>query len=158
MSEAQAAIALLSLEDFEVNRKNNQKLFCIYDEMLSSIPGIKLLKPAGVTLSNYQYVVCEIDEENFGMSRDSLIEVLKAENVMARRYFYPGIHNSAEYRKSLPDYADSFPITDYLCGACIQLPIGAMVDSNAVGAICDLIDKSHRNADYLQPFLAESKR
>jgi len=158
MSEAQAAIALLSLEDFEVNRKNNEKLFSIYDEMLSSIPGIKLIKPAGVTLSNYQYVVCEIDEENFGMSRDSLIEVLKAENVMARRYFYPGIHNSVEYRKSLPDYADSLPITDYLCGTCIQLPIGAMVDSNSVGAICEIIDKANHNSDYLQSFLAESKR
>lgn len=158
MSEAQAAIALLSLEDFEVNRKNNEKLFSIYDEMLSSIPGIKLIKPAGVTLSNYQYVVCEIDEENFGMSRDSLIEVLKAENVMARRYFYPGIHNSVEYRKSLPDYADSLPITDYLCSTCIQLPIGAMVDSNSVGAICKIIDKANHHSDYLQSFLAESKR
>jgi len=158
MSEAQAAIALLSLEDFEVNQKNNEKLFCVYDEMLSSITGIKLIKPAGVTRSNYQYVVCEIDELNFGMSRDSLIEVLKAENVMARRYFYPGVHNSVGFRKSGFGYASSLPVTDYLCGACIQLPIGAMIDTQGVGAICEIIDKANRNASYLQPFLTERKQ
>jgi dTDP-4-amino-4,6-dideoxygalactose transaminase len=158
MSEAQAAIALLSLEDFEVNRKNNENLFGIYDEMLHLIPGIKLVKPRGVTRSNYQYVVCEIDRENFGISRDSLIEVLKAENVMARRYFYPGTHNSAEYRNNLSLYDNSLSVTNYLSDVCIQLPIGAMVDSNTVRKICEVIDKAHHNADYLQSFLIETKK
>lgn len=158
MSEAQAAIALMSLDDFPNNQKNNERLFRTYMEKLKHIPGIKLVKPAGVTLSNYQYVVCEIDEETFGMSRDSLIEVLKAENVMARRYFYPGAHRTTGYSNSLSLYENSLPVTDYLCGACIQLPIGAMVDSNSVGKICEIIDKANYNSDYLQSFLAESKR
>lgn len=158
MSEAQAAIALMSLDDFPNNQKNNERLFRTYMEKLKHIPGIKLVKPAGVTLSNYQYVVCEIDEETFGMSRDSLIEVLKAENVMARRYFYPGAHRTTGYSSSLSFYENSLPVTDYLCGACIQLPIGAMVDSNSVGKICEIIDKANHNSDYLQSFLAESKR
>ena len=92
MSEAQAAIALLSLEDFPQYQQKNESLYRIYEDRLKQIPGIKLVTPAGVTFSNYQYVVCEIDENNFGLSRDSLIAVLKAENVNARRYFFPGTH------------------------------------------------------------------
>tara|TARA_B110000971_G_C19946906_1_gene471488 strand:+ start:28 stop:1221 length:1194 start_codon:yes stop_codon:yes gene_type:complete len=152
MSEAQAAIALMSLEDFPLNQQNNEMLFRIYEERLMNIPGVKLVNPAGVTFSNYQYVVCEVEKNIFGLSRDFLVEVLKAENIIARRYFYPGVHRTTGYRNSESLVTDMLPVTDYLCESCIQLPLGAMVDSNAVGAICDIIDKSHRNADYLQSF------
>ncbi len=158
MSEAQAAIALMSLDDFPDNQKNNENLFRTYMERLKHIPGIKLVKPAGVTFSNYQYVVCEIQKTTFGLSRDSLVKVLNAENVMARRYFYPGAHRTTGYNDSLSLYEYSLPVTDYLCDACIQLPIGAMVDTNAVASICKIIENSHRNADYLQSFLIENKK
>jgi len=154
MSEAQAAIALLSLEDFPQNQQKNETLFRQYEEKLKHIPGVKLIKPAGVTFSNYQYVVCEIDANSFGLLRDELIAVLKAENVNARRYFYPGAHRSAGYRDKLHEYADRLPITDQLCATCIQLPIGAMVDSDAVNAICELIDKCQCNADALKSHFA----
>ncbi len=154
MSEAQAAIALLSLEDFPQNQQNNEMLFRKYEERLEPIPGIKLVKPAGVTFSNYQYVVCEIDESSFGLSRDSLIAVLKAENVNARRYFYPGTHRNIGYRDGLAGVAGSLPVTDHLCASCLQLPVGAMVDGDAVDAICEIIDRSRRDAPLLKSFFA----
>ncbi|AGS38797.1 DegT/DnrJ/EryC1/StrS family aminotransferase [Cycloclasticus zancles] len=153
MSEAQAAIALMSFEDFPQNQQNNEGLFRMYDEGLRRTPGIKLVKPAGVTFSNYQYVVCEVDESIFGLSRDSLIKILKAENVNARRYFYPGAHRSIEYQNKLSSYQDSLPVTDHLCASCIQLPIGAMVDSNAVEVISEIINKSHYNSVSLRALL-----
>jgi dTDP-4-amino-4,6-dideoxygalactose transaminase len=155
MSEAQAAIALLSLEDFPQNQKNNEALFRTYKEGLKHIPGIKLVEPAGVSFSNYQYVVCEVDETVFGLSRESLIAVLNAENVKARRYFYPGTHRTIGFRDKLSEYDHRLPVTDLLCTSCMQLPIGAMVDCNAVDAICEIIDKSQRNSDLLSSYIAE---
>lgn len=155
MSEAQAAIALMSLDDFPQNQQHNETLYRKYEERLKHIPGIKLVKPAGVSFSNYQYVVCEVNPDIFGLPRDSLITVLKAENVNARRYFYPGTHRCIEYRDILPSYIDSLPVTDYLCAACIQLPIGEMVDCNAVELICEIIDKSHRSSHILKSFIAK---
>ena len=149
MSEAQAAIALMSLEDFPENQQKNESLFHIYEEELEVVPGISLVKPTGVTFSNYQYVVCQVDENEFGLSRDALIAVLKAENVLARRYFYPGIHRGIEYlSNSMTDKA-SLPVTDSLCTTCIQLPIGAMIDTNAAKTICAIIEKTQRNARLL---------
>lgn len=155
MSEAQAAIALMSLDDFPENQKKNAMLFCKYEERLKNIPGIKLVKPAGVTFSNYQYLVCEVDENIFGLSRDSLIAVLKAENVNARRYFYPGVHRSAGYKNSIRGLIDDLPVTESLCASCIQLPIGAMVDCDSVDMICEIIDKCQRSAGLLKSFFAE---
>ena len=152
MSEAQAAIALLSLEDFPQNQLYNETLFRNYEERLRHIPGIRLVKPSGVTFSNYQYVVCEVDKRNFGISRDSLIAVLKGENVNARRYFYPSTHRSVGFREKQQGVHETLPVTEKLCGSYIQLPIGALVDHNAVDAICTIIKRSYRLSKRLKSF------
>jgi dTDP-4-amino-4,6-dideoxygalactose transaminase len=144
MSEAQAAIALMSLEDFSENQKNNETLYRLYAAQLDAIPGLNLVRPSGVSFSNYQYVVCSVDEREFGLSRDLLIEMLKAENVIARRYFFPGVHRSIPYAQELPQYLDCLPNTDSLCASCIQLPIGALVSAQAVERICNILARAHR--------------
>jgi dTDP-4-amino-4,6-dideoxygalactose transaminase len=144
MSEAQAAIALLSLEDFPANQKNNEAQYRLYEAQLNAIPGLHLVKPAGVSFSNYQYLVCSVDEREFGLPRDLLIDILKAENVVARRYFYPGLHRSIPYAQELPQYLDRLPNTDSLCASCIQLPIGALVSAQSVERICNILVKAHQ--------------
>lgn len=154
MSEAQAAIALMSLEDFPENQKKNKMLFDVYQDCLKHIPGIRIVEPAGVTFSNYQYVVCEIDKSLFGLSRDSLIAILKAENVIARRYFYPAAHRNIGYLDSEGKSIYSLPVTEHLCSTCIQFPVGAPVDKGTVEIICEIIERSHHHADTLKRFLA----
>lgn len=144
MSEAQAAIALMSLEDFPLNRENNESLYRLYEKLLEKIPGLYLVKPAGVTFSNYQYVVCNVDEREFGLSRDLLIELLKAENVVAQRYYYPGLHRSIPYVQERPQYLDRLPNTDSLCASCIQLPIGALVPAQCIERICNILIRAHQ--------------
>lgn len=144
MSEAQAAIALMSLEDFPENQKNNEALYRLYETRLSGIPGLHLVKPTGVSFSNYQYLVCRVDESEFGLSRDLLIDILKAENVAARRYFYPGLHRTIPYAQEFPQYLDCLPNTDSLCASCIQLPIGALVSAQNIEHICNILIRAHQ--------------
>lgn len=144
MSEAQAAIALMSLEDFPTNQKNNAALYQLYEEQLKTIPGLQLVRPTGVTFSNYQYLVCRVDEREFGLSRDMIIALLKAENVFARRYFYPGLHRTIPYVSELPQYLNRMPNTDSLCASCIQFPIGALVFTKDVERIGDILIRAHQ--------------
>jgi dTDP-4-amino-4,6-dideoxygalactose transaminase len=139
MSEAQAAIALMSLEDFAANQKNNETLYRIYEKRLASIPGLHLVKPGGVSFSNYQYIVYTVDELEYGMSRDMLVKLLKAENVFVRRYFYPGLHRTVPFIQDYPEFLNNLPNTDKVCETCIQLPIGALVSSEIVERICDIV-------------------
>lgn len=146
MSEAQAAIALMSLEDFPANQKNNAALYRQYAAQLDALPGLRVVKPAGVTFSNHQYLVCTVDEHAFGLSRDLLIDLLKAENVIARRYFHPGLHRTIPYAQELPQYLDRLPNTDRLCASCIQLPLGALVSADDVERICSILVRAHEAA------------
>jgi dTDP-4-amino-4,6-dideoxygalactose transaminase len=144
MSEAQASIALMSLEDFPRNRDNNEDLYRLYEILLDAIPGLKLIRPTGVSFSNYQHLVCKVDEREFGLPRDLLVDILKAENVDAQRYFYPGLHRSIPYAQELPQYLNSLPNTDILCASIIQLPIGALVSAQCVERIGNILLRAHR--------------
>jgi dTDP-4-amino-4,6-dideoxygalactose transaminase len=141
MSEAQAAVGLMSLEDFPANQKNNAALFGLYQAQIASVPGLRLLAPSGVSFSNYQYAVCMVDEGEFGISRDLLIKLLKAENIIARRYFYPGAHRSVPYGQEFPQFAESLPNTNAVCASVIQLPIGTLVTSSGIEKVCRLLHR-----------------
>lgn len=146
MSEAQAAIALLSLEDFSANQKNNERLYKLYKNMIDDIEGLTLIEPVDVSFSNYQYLICMVDEELFGLSRDVLLALLKAENILARRYFFPGLHRSIPYVDDLPQYVDLLPNTDDVCANVIQLPMGAFVTDADVELICSIINRAQNSA------------
>ncbi|MGI2156624.1 DegT/DnrJ/EryC1/StrS family aminotransferase [Shewanella baltica] len=153
MSEFQAAIALLNLEDFEGNRTNNENTFLKYQQHLAGIPGVRLIRPSGVSRSNYQYIVCEINSDQFGLSRQQLLDVLKAENINARRYFFPGVHKSIEFSSLYNQQNNPLPITESLCETCLQLPVGALLDINDVEVICDLIRNAQRHSADLRNYL-----
>ena len=139
MSEAQAAVALLNLKNYKVYQRNNENIYNLYSERLSCILGISIVNPEGVTSSNFQSLVCEIDEVKFGCSRDELLSILKHFNVLARRYFYPGLHKTVDFAH----YGFELPNTDHLSCVTIQLPIGAQAGKDVVMSICDIIEQIH---------------
>lgn len=137
MSEAQCAIALMSLEDFSANQQNNERLYRCYEANLASIAGLHFIKPSGVSHSNYQCVVCQVDEQEFGMSHDALIALLQAENIGAQRCFYPNSHHGIPSSQDLPN-------TDSLSASCIQLPIGALVTAQSVERVCNILNEARK--------------
>jgi dTDP-4-amino-4,6-dideoxygalactose transaminase len=149
MSEAQAAIALMSLEGIDGRIANNRVIFDAYRSALDTVPGVRLVQPSNVTGSNYQCIVIEITEDRFGLSRDLLWSVLRAEGVRARRYFKPGVHRSIPFDTLYPQYVEALPITDALCDTVLQLPIGALVTTEDAERIGSLICDAHAYADGL---------
>ncbi|HUN92746.1 MAG TPA: aminotransferase class I/II-fold pyridoxal phosphate-dependent enzyme [Burkholderiaceae bacterium] len=154
-SEAQAAVGLMSLEDFEANRDHNRRLYERYREKLRGIAGIEVVEADGVDRTNYQYVVCRVDEARLGLGRDELARTLKAENLNVRRYFHPGTHRSIPYDTQLPQYRDRLPATDLLCRTLIQFPIGALVEPDDVDKIVALIASVPARAGDLRRALAQ---
>jgi len=155
MSEAQAAIALLSLEDFNTNRVHNELLRRSYENGLAEIPGVKVVEPTSVIRSNNQYLVCEIDPEQFAMSRDNLLSVLKSEGVIARRYVTPGVHRTVPYAITHAQYREALRNTDAICAKVLQLPVGSLVTEDDVESIAQLVLQAHAFAPELQSALLD---
>ena len=88
---------------------------------------------------NYQYIVIEVDESEAGLNRDELVAVLHAENVLARKYFWPGCHRMEPYRSHFPNAGLLLPETERIAARVIVLPTGQAVDASAIGLICQII-------------------
>jgi dTDP-4-amino-4,6-dideoxygalactose transaminase len=137
MNEVSAAFGLTNLEsvqDFiDINYRNYQE----YAAELANIDGLSLITYDTENKCNYQYIVLEIDEEKTRVNRDQLVELLHAENVLARRYFYPGCHRMEPYRSDDPDAV--LPVTDEVAERVVALPTGTAVDSEQIAAICEVV-------------------
>lgn len=146
MSEAQAAIGLLNLDRLPQSLARNRAIYLQYRKGLADIAGVALHQPRRTITSNHQYIVCTIDAAAFGLTRDGLQQWLQENDIVARRYFYPGTHRSMPYVQTLPQYAEALPITDRLNAELIQLPCGALVSDEDIGLICQLIAAAPRPA------------
>lgn len=91
MNEFCAAFALAGLADLPNIVVRNASVMDAYRRGLSTSPGIWLLEPDPRDRSNNHYVVAVVDQ-TCPLDRDEIQQVLEAENVLARRYFYPGCH------------------------------------------------------------------
>jgi dTDP-4-amino-4,6-dideoxygalactose transaminase len=139
MNETSAAMGLTGLESLSEFIEINHQNYKSYQKELTGVPGLKLASYDEDSKCNYQYVVLEIDEYRSGITRDKLIEVLSAENIMARRYFYPGCHNMEPYRSYFPHNKKLLPETDKLCLKIMSLPTGTAVNLDDIRKICDVI-------------------
>jgi len=139
MSEVCAAMGLTGLESLDdviaVNRRN----YAAYREGLVEIPGLRLMDYDEIERCNYQYVIVEVDEATAGISRDLLVDVLQAENVLARRYFYPGCHQMEPYRSYFPHAGLLLPETNRLTQRVMSLPTGTAVGPGEIAQVCTVI-------------------
>lgn len=139
MSEVCAAMGLTSLESLDEFIEINYRNYKAYERGLASVPGVQLHLYDESEQSNYQYIIVEVDETIAGINRDRLVEILHAENVLARRYFYPGCHRMEPYRSYFPHAGLLLPETERLTTRVMSLPTGTAVDAGIVEQLCDLI-------------------
>src|SRR5262249_10249243 len=106
---------------------------------------LRLAEYSSVERSNYQYVVIEVDEATTGIDRDLLVDLLHAENVLARRYFHPGVHRMEPYRSYFPHSHLLLPHTERLTHQVMSMPTGTGVDENDVAGVCALVKFAIQN-------------
>lgn len=139
MSEVCAAMGLTSLdainEIIEVNRAN----YLTYCEELNSVEGISVIHYDPAERNNYQYVVIEVDADACARSRDEIVDALHAENIIARKYFWPACHRMEPYRTSQPTACRGLQQTEKVAERVVVLPTGQAVNESAVRHICQVI-------------------
>jgi dTDP-4-amino-4,6-dideoxygalactose transaminase len=139
MTEVAAAMGLTSLERIEGFIAANRENYFRYRQELTGIPGVRMLAYDETETNNFHYIVLEIDEAAAGIGRDRLQEILWAENVVARRYFFPGCHRMEPYRSLYPHAGLLLPNTERLTERVLCLPTGTAVGAGEVSRVCQII-------------------
>ena len=153
MSEAQAAVASFNLDHYPEYQQRNARMFGLFRAGLAGIAGLGVRVPSGVSQSNYQNLICRIDEAVFGMSRDDLWRVLRRENLLAGRGFVPSSHRA--YAESHAITADNLPNTKRYNATTIELPMNQSLGEPEAARVIDLLASIQRNAGGIRQRLAE---
>jgi len=89
----------------------------------------------------YSYFPILIDENSYGMSRDTLYEKLKENNIFGRRYFYPLISSFEPYNTLPSSNTDNLKIATLTAEQVICLPIYVELKEDDIERICSIIKK-----------------
>jgi dTDP-4-amino-4,6-dideoxygalactose transaminase len=139
MTEVCAAMGLTSLESLDKFVNINKRNFDLYRSHLADVPGIEVSAYDDGERCNYQYLIVEVDSEKAGIDRDTIVRVLHAENVLARRYFFPGCHQMEPYRTCFPRAGELLQATEGLTQRVMSLPTGTAVGEAEIAGVCRII-------------------
>lgn len=157
MTEVCAAMGLTSLESLDEFIHANRANYDAYRRRIAGLPGIRMIEFDETEQCNYQYIVIEIDESLAGISRDLILRILHAENVLARRYFYPGCHRMEPYRSYFPHADLLLPNTNAVARRVLVLPTGTTVREEDIDAICGIIRMCVTHGRELTSALSEAE-
>ena len=158
MGEMSAAMGLTSLESMEEFITVNRRNYDAYRKGLEDIPGVSLIDYDSTEKLNYQYIILEIDASVAGIHRDRILDILHAENVLARRYFFPGCHRMEPYRSYFPHAGLLLPNTDRLSSRILVLPTGTAVSADEILRLCNLIRLAVTNGRAIQQKVIDNAR
>lgn len=138
MAEVCAAMGLAGLNNISEIVSRNLSNYERYKYNLSGIRGLNMINYDELSSPNYQYVVIEIDHD-FKTSRDSVVAVLHAENVIARKYFWPCCHRMYPYNEYYPWAGEFLAFSELLADKIVVLPTGTSTSSGEIDQICEII-------------------
>ncbi|MBV8389753.1 MAG: aminotransferase class I/II-fold pyridoxal phosphate-dependent enzyme [Mucilaginibacter sp.] len=146
MSEAQAGIALHSLDALDNHRERNEKLFNLLGVCLKEIPGLHLRYPQKVSKSNFQNIVLEVDSREFGLSCEYLSKILRSENLITQRGFSPYACFSQIYKGCV---VDLLPVTQKMAESILIVPFSALFTEDLLVATAEKLKIIHQFASVL---------
>ena len=139
MSEFQAAMGICNLRHVDEEIRKRGVAVAHYRRRLGNVPGLTLCGDQADVKPNYAYLPVVFD--GYKYTRDQVFEMLKAEGIVARKYFYP-LTNDLDCYRDLPTAgAEKTPVAKFLADRVLTLPLYADLSPEDIDRICDIILK-----------------
>ncbi len=146
LNEMHAAMALAGLDALDTQVARNKQLYLRYLDELSRCPGLRLLRFDESERSGFKNIVVEFLSD-WPLSRGRTLELLNAENILARAYYSPPLHlRPVQY----PVISGELPVTEALAERFMLLPCGHFVTEEDAVAIVDILCFIHQQAAQLE--------
>jgi len=123
MNELQAAFGILQLNYVDEAIAKRKTIALQYRQELEGLEGITFLQDRENVEHNYSYFPILINTETYGKTRDAVYDLLKANDIYARRYFYPLISQFPMYSELESAQTSNLPIATRIANQVLCLPI-----------------------------------
>ncbi len=147
MSELHAVLALNSFKMLEAAAQHRNRIVQYYRERLSKLPGIGFQKIAPCDRSSYKDFSIVVDENEFGLDRQSFYNALLAEGIQTRVYYSPVLHKMKTFQcYSGNSLEASLSNTLYLETHALSLPLYSDMNFEEVDIVCEAIENIHHHS------------
>ena len=137
MNEFQAAMGVCNLRHLDAEIAKRKAVVERYRQRLSGVKGVRLCPPQKDVEPNYAYFPVVFD--GFGADRDEIFAALGAQEITARKYFYPITNSFACYADLPAAGAEKTPVAAYMADRVLTLPLYADLALADVDRICDIV-------------------
>lgn len=135
LADVHAAMALANLDELDAQVERNRQRYELYRRLLDTIPGVRLVEFDQSRRTSFKNIVIEFLDD-WPLARSLTIEILNAENVLARAYYSPPLHAKPMAYQHIP--AD-LPQTDRLAERFALLPCGEFVTLKDIEEVTTLL-------------------
>ena len=139
MNEFQAAMGICNLRHIDEEIQKRKVVVTRYRENLSGISGIVLCREQENVISNYAYFPVVFD--GYKKDRDEVFSLLKEEDIIARKYFYPLTNSFACYKDMPSCDVEKTPVANHIAQRVLTLPLYPDLSMDDVDKICEIITK-----------------
>jgi dTDP-4-amino-4,6-dideoxygalactose transaminase len=143
LDELSAALALAGHRRLDVNAAKRNKLVGLAKRELRDVPGIRWQLIRAGDRSSYKDLCIVIEPKEFGMDRDELARVLRADGVDTRKYYSPLVHRHPAFAGST---ADPMPVSEWIETRALSLPLFSHMSSKTMQTIAQLVAAAHASA------------
>jgi perosamine synthetase len=142
MTNLAAAILCAQLERRQAIIDARRRVLAQYRDALEGVRGISF-QPIAPWAAPAPWLMCIQVQEEFGRSRDELMNVLDAEAIETRPFFIP-LHTLPPFRQESKARGHQLPHTERLSAAGINLPTFAALAGDDIGRIARVIRGARR--------------
>ena len=154
LADVHAAMALANLDELDTQVARNRERYERYRSALASIPGIRLLAFDESQPTSYKNIVVELTAD-WPLTRTLTLEILNAENVLARAYYAPPLHCKP---MAYPHIPADLPVTDRLAQRFMLLPCGEFVSTADIDEVAELLLFTYAQAEAIRANYANTER
>ena len=142
LNEMHAGMSLACLDELDLQIEHNKNIFEVYKHGLAGIP-FRLFEYDKDEVRTWKNILVQM-QHGWHLTRDELLAILQAENILARPYYTPPLHIAEKVTKPL-----LLENTENICATTCVLPSGHHVSCADAKRICQIIQKIYKNQDKL---------
>lgn len=139
MDEIRSAYGLLNLKQVDLAIARRKEVAKQYRIGLKDISGITFMNDLPGIRHSYTYFPIFINTAQYGMTRDELYFIMKENEILGRRYFYPLISNFSTYRGLSTANRENLPVAHRIADSVICLPMYAELTDADVSRVLEVI-------------------
>jgi len=139
MNEVIASYGLLQLKNIDTEIAKRQAKAQLYRRLLTK-KGITIFEDIQGVRHNYSYFPILVNQYEYGKTRDQVYELLKKNNIFARRYFYPLISQFPAYSGLASAGKANLPVASRITEQVLCLPLYAELEDEDIERIVNSIN------------------